>query len=235
MEQTALERLKSKYIFSIEGNIGSGKTTIIRHLQRLYGDQVILVEEPVKDWQNLEGENLLNKKNEDLNRWGYSFEAYVLITKMNELTKVAHLDKKIILIERCMLTDKVFFDINVENALSNPMEEAMFKNLYEFLSNNVYPKLSGIIYLDTPVDECIQRMILRGRKEEKSLTKEYLTQLDDNFKKVIKESGIPYLKLNGVYDLQHDLEKVDHELMDFMQKHMGNDVNGNNNEMDLDK
>ena len=62
-----------------------------------------------------------------------------------------------------------------------------------------------------------------------------MTQLDDNFKKVIKESGIPYLKLNGVYDLQHDLEKVDHELMDFMQKHMGNDVNGNNNEMDLDK
>ena len=62
MEQTALERLKSKYIFSIEGNIGSGKTTIIHHLQKIYGDQVILVEEPVKDWQNLEGENLLKKK-----------------------------------------------------------------------------------------------------------------------------------------------------------------------------
>ena len=139
---------------------------------------------------------------------------------MNELTKVALSDKKIILIERCMLTDKVFFDINVENGLSNPMEEAMFNNLYEFLSNNVYPKLSGIIYLDTPVDECIKRMITRGRKEEKSLTKEYLTQLDDNFKKVIKNSGIPYLKLNGVYDLHNDLEKVEHELMEFMQKNM---------------
>ena len=96
MEQTALERLKSKYIFSIEGNIGSGKTTIIHHLQEIYGDQVVLVEEPVKDWQNLKGENLLKKKNDDLNRWGYSFEAYVLITKMNELTKVAFSDKKII-------------------------------------------------------------------------------------------------------------------------------------------
>ena len=55
--------------------------------------------------------------------------------------------------------------------------------------------------------------------------------MDDNFKKVIKESGIPYLKLNGVYDLQQDLVKVDHELMDFMQKNMGNDINGNNHEM----
>ena len=238
MEQTALEKLKTKYIFSIEGNIGSGKSTVIHHLQRLYGDQVILVEEPVKDWQNLEGENLLDKKNKDLNRWGYSFEAYVLITKMNELTKVAFQDKKIILIERCMLTDKVFFDLNVENGLSNPMEEAMFKNLYEFLSNNVYPKLSGIIYLDTPVDECIHRMILRGRKEEKSITKEYLQQLDDNFKKVIKDSGIPYLKLNGLYDLNSDLGKIDHELMDFIQSNMGNNASTNthnNNDMDEDK
>ena len=238
MEQTALERLKTKYIFSIEGNIGSGKTTVIHHLQRLYGDQVILVEEPVKDWQNLEGENLLDKKNKDLNRWGYSFEAYVLITKMNELTKVAFNDKKIILIERCMLTDKVFFDLNVENGLSNPMEEAMFKNLYEFLQKNVYPKLSGIIYLDTPVDECIHRMILRGRKEEKSITKEYLQQLDDNFKKVIKDSGIPYLKLNGLYDLNSDLGKIDHELMDFIQSNMGNNASTNthnNNDMDEDK
>ena len=238
MEQTALERLKTKYIFSIEGNIGSGKTTVIHHLQRLYGDQVILVEEPVKDWQNLEGENLLDKKNKDLNRWGYSFEAYVLITKMNELTKVAFNDKKIILIERCMLTDKVFFDLNVENGLSNPMEEAMFKNLYEFLSKNVYPKLSGIIYLDTPVDECIHRMILRGRKEEKSITKEYLQQLDDNFKKVIKDSGIPYLKLNGLYDLNSDLGKIDHELIDFIQSNMGNNASTNthnNNDMDEDK
>ena len=113
------------------------------------------------------------------------------------------------------------------------MEEAMFKNLYEFLSNNVYPKLSGIIYLDTPVEECINRMIKRGRKAEKSLTKEYLTQLDDNFKKVIKESGIPYLKLNGVYDLKSDLSNVQHQLMNFIQSNIHDAVVPY--EMDLDK
>ena len=214
--------MKRKFIFSIEGNIGSGKTTIIHHLQRLYKD-VILVEEPVKDWQNLEGENLLKKKNEDLNRWGYSFEAYVLITKMNELTKVAFSDKKIILIERCMLTDKAFFDVNVENNLSTPMEEAMFKNLYEFLSNNVYPKLSGIIYLDTPVDECIRRMKERGRKEEKDIKAEYLTQLDQHFKKVVNESGAPTLYLNGKYDLKKDLPDIEKKLTDFVKEHISED------------
>ena len=219
MEESALEKLKSKYIFSIEGNIGSGKTTIIHHLQRLYKD-VILVEEPVQDWQNLEGENLLKKKNEDLNRWGYSFEAYVLITKMNELTKVAHLDKKIILIERCMLTDKAFFDINVENNLTSPMEEAMFNNLYEFLSKNVYPKLSGIIYLNTPVDECIRRMKERGRKEEVTIQADYLQQLDNHMKKVCSESGIPMMELNGKYDLKNDLPEIEKQLTNFVKEHI---------------
>ena len=220
MEQSALEKLKSKYIFSIEGNIGSGKTTIIHHLQRLYKD-VILVEEPVKDWQNLEGENLLKKKNEDLNRWGYSFEAYVLITKMNELTKIADSDKKIVLIERCMLTDKAFFDVNVQNGFATPMEEAMFQNLFEFLSRNIYPKLSGIIYLDTPVEECIKRMEERGRKEEKSIKADYLAQLDEHFKQVVNESGIPTLYLNGKYDLKTDLPKIEKQLSDFVKEHIG--------------
>jgi deoxyadenosine/deoxycytidine kinase len=220
MEQSALEKLKSKYIFSIEGNIGSGKTTIIHHLQRLYKD-VLLVEEPVKDWQNLEGENLLKKKNEDLNRWGYSFEAYVLITKMNELTKIADSDKKIVLIERCMLTDKAFFDVNVQNGFSTPMEEAMFQNLFEFLSRNIYPKLSGIIYLDTPVEECIKRMEERGRKEEKSIKADYLTQLDEHFKQVVNGSGIPTLYLNGKYDLKTDLPKIEKQLSDFVKEHIG--------------
>ena len=208
MEQTALERLKSKYIFSIEGNIGSGKTTVIHHLQRIFGDQVILVEEPVKDWQNLEGENLLNKKNEDLNRWGYSFEAYVLITKMNELTKNAFSDKKIILIERCMLTDKVFFDINVENGFSNPMEEAMFKNLYEFLSNNVYPKLSGIIYLDTPVEECIRRITKRNRGEECTIEKSYLNQIKNKMDEMCNDSSMIIIRIDGMYDCERDVKRV---------------------------
>jgi len=219
MEGSALEKLKSKLIFSIEGNIGSGKTTIIHHLQRLYKD-VLLVEEPVKDWQNIEGENLLKKKNEDLKRWGYSFEAYVLITKMNELVKAADSDKKIILIERCMVTDKAFFDINVENGLSNPMEEAMFNNLYEFLSTNVYPRLRGIIYLDTPVEECIQRIKKRGRKEEEAITPQYLSQLDQHFRKVVEKSSIPTLYINGKYSLETDLSKIEQLLSDFVKKNI---------------
>ena len=217
MDKTNLEKLKDKFIFSIEGNIGAGKSTIIKYLQKLY-DNILLVEEPVKDWQNIDGENLLKKKNIDMKRWGYSFEGYVLLTKMNELIKAADSDKKIILIERSMLTDKAFFDVNVMNGLSNKMEEAMFNKLYDFLKINLYPKLTGIIYVKTPVDACLERIKTRGRAEEKSLDKIYLEQLNETFNNVIDESGIPTLYIDGMYDLKNDIESVGEKLQKFVSK-----------------
>ena len=107
MDITSKEKLNDKKIFTIEGNIGAGKKTIINHLKTLFND-ILLVEEPVSEWQNINGENILEKKNLNMERWGYSFETYVLISKMNCLIKAAESEKKIILIERCMLSDKDF-------------------------------------------------------------------------------------------------------------------------------
>ncbi len=134
---------------------------------------------------------------------------------MNELAKAANSDAQIILIERCMLTDKAFFDLNAANNLSNSMEVTMFQHLFGFISNNLYPKLSGIIYLETPAEVCINRIEQRGRKEEKSLSKEYLEQLDKFFKKEIKESGIETLYINGVYDLKTELSKIENLIEKF--------------------
>ena len=46
MDKSSIEKLSDKKIFSIEGNIGAGKTTIINHLKQLFPD-VYLVEEPI--------------------------------------------------------------------------------------------------------------------------------------------------------------------------------------------
>lgn len=45
----------------IEGNIGSGKTTFLNHFQK--HDEVCLLTEPVEDWRNCGGVNLLVCKN----------------------------------------------------------------------------------------------------------------------------------------------------------------------------
>ena len=219
MDKTSLEKLKDKIIFSIEGNIGSGKTTLIKYLQQLK-DNLLLIEEPISEWQNIAGENLLEKKNADLERWGYSFEVYVLITKIKNLIKAVENDNnnKIILIERCLLSDKAFFDVNVKNAKSNSMENAMFNNFYDFLSQNVYPKLKGVIFLDTPLDECIKRIKLRGRKEEEKIDKDYLISLNDTFNELLQKVNCPILHVDGKYDLENGYLQTCEKILNFMEK-----------------
>ena len=56
-------------IVSIEGNIGSGKSTLIEHLKKNYRRKdIVYLEEPVKEWSNIKdknGTNILVKFYED--------------------------------------------------------------------------------------------------------------------------------------------------------------------------
>ena len=52
-EPSSIEKIKTKKIYSLEGNIGAGKTTILRILEKNFKD-VEFVEEPVKEWRMLQ-------------------------------------------------------------------------------------------------------------------------------------------------------------------------------------
>ena len=78
---------------SIEGNIGSGKSTMLKYFEKF--EDVELVPEPVAEWcnvggsfkelvlvkilsyQQLKGHNLLGKLYEDPKRWSFQFQSYV--------------------------------------------------------------------------------------------------------------------------------------------------------------
>ena len=64
-------------IFSIDGNIGSGKSTAVGLLKGKFGDNVIFVDEPVDIWnsiKNKEGETILKKFYETPHIWAFSFQ-----------------------------------------------------------------------------------------------------------------------------------------------------------------
>ena len=57
-------------IFSIDGNIGSGKSTAVGLLKGKFGDNVIFVDEPVDIWnsiKNKEGETVIDRPYENFN------------------------------------------------------------------------------------------------------------------------------------------------------------------------
>ena len=202
-----IEKIKSKKIYALEGNIGAGKSTIMKIISNQFHD-VEFVEEPVKQWQNLNGCNLLNAFYSDPKRWGFSFEFYSMLTKIQALLKAADSDKPIIIIERSILSNKVFMDLSNDLGKLDKMEYAMLINTYNFYLENVYPQIAGIIYLDTPVDECIRRITKRNRGEECTIEKSYLNSIKEKMDEMCNSSTMIVIRIDGMYDCERDVKRV---------------------------
>lgn len=215
LNQSLIEKIKTKKIYALEGNIGAGKTTILKILSNYFKD-IEFVEEPVNQWQNLGGENLLNSFYTDPKRWGFSFEFFSMLTKIKALLNVANSNKPIIIIERSILSNKVFMDISLELGKLDKMEYYMLMNTYDFYIQHVYPQLSGIIYLDTPVDECIRRITIRNRGEECSIEKSYLELLKKKFDELANSSTMIVIKIDGLYDYKRDYLRVCENISNYL-------------------
>ena len=213
--QSSIEKIKTKKIYALEGNIGAGKTTILKMIAKHFKD-VEFVEEPVKEWQNLGGMNLLDSFYSNPQRWGFSFEFYSMLTKIQALLKAADSDIPIIIIERSILSNKIFMDLSNELGKLDKMEYCMLMNTYDFYLQNIYPQLSGIIYLDTPVDECIKRITKRNRGEECNIEKSYLEAIKRKMDELANSSTMIVIRIDGLYNLERDTGRVCENISEYL-------------------
>ena len=206
-DKSLIEKIKTKIIYALEGNIGAGKTTIMKIIGQ-YFTSVEFVEEPVSQWQNLGGMNLLDAFYSDPERWGFSFEFYSMLSKIKALLNAANSDKPVIVIERSILSNKVFMDLSHELGKLEEIEYSMLMNTYHFYLQHVYPQLSGIIYLDTPVDECIKRITKRNRGEECTIERSYLQCIKEKMDQLCNSSTMNVIRIDGMYDCERDKVRV---------------------------
>jgi len=68
-------------IVSVEGNLGSGKTTFLKLLSE-HIPEITLMKEPVELWQNVQGHNLLELYYKNFKRWSFTFQTYALFSRM---------------------------------------------------------------------------------------------------------------------------------------------------------
>ena len=131
-----------------------------------------------------------------------------MLTKIQSLLKAAESDKPIIIIERSILSNKVFMELSNDLGKLDKMEYAMLMNTYNFYLEHVYPQLAGIIYLDTPVEECIKRITKRNRGEECSIEKSYLNALKIKMDEMCNSSAMIVIRIDGMYDCERDVKRV---------------------------
>jgi len=168
--------------FTVDGNIGSGKSTFCKLFAEKYNNIDICLE-PVNDWINLKDDstnkNILQNFYDDPQRWSYTFQNYAAITRVNNLTKPTIKDIKIT--ERSIYTDRnVFAKSLYETGQMSSLEWKMYNEWYIWLENILIEKMgkpSGFIYLRCVPEVSFKRLKIRSRNEESSVSLEYLNML----------------------------------------------------------
>jgi deoxycitidine kinase len=171
---------------SIEGNIGSGKSTLLAKIRAEHPDWYY-VDEPVGRWLETKqnDKNLLELFYEDRPRWAYSFQTFALLTRLQAINNTyqrALADgnpNAIIIMERSLETDSNIFAKMLHD--TKEMMDVEWKMYSEW--NKEFNKLDKaskrvVIWVDTPVDICIERIHTRGREGEDKIEKTYLESLD---------------------------------------------------------
>lgn len=189
---------------AIEGNIGSGKTSLLKYFKQ--NSLVEVIEEPVKKWQDVNGANTLDLMYSDPKRWSYLFESYVLLTMM----EIHHRPQTspVRLLERSAYSARYCFMENLHQSRTlSTVEYTIFQEWFEYLMTHEKPQLDLIVYLRTSPEKCLERIKQRSRNEETSVSMELLNSLHERYEEwLIKKDKFhvpaPVVVVDGNQSLQ---------------------------------
>lgn len=167
----------NKKWFIIEGNIGSGKSTLVDKLSQRSDAE--LIPEPVDVWLSIKGndnKNLLHHFYDDMDRYAYLFQTMVFKTRLQSLDKPQ--EKPIRFSERSIWTDKyVFGKTCIDDNKMNQLETNCYHTWFNWLEEKFRPQPTGIIYIKCSPEKCSERINKRGREEESHIPLSYLEKL----------------------------------------------------------
>ena len=204
------------HIFSIEGNIGSGKSTLVRvlseKLRYIAHTHVIYVQEPVSEWDNIKdrnGKTILENFYADQHKYAFSFQMMAYISRLALLKRVIKENPNAILItERSVFTDKEVFAkmLYDEGKIEEVNYQIYLKWFDEFIEDI---PITGLIYINTTPEKSKERVDIRARPGE-NIPLEYLKQCHDyhtgwinNFKKpvLVFDGNIDFIDSIGIQSL----------------------------------
>ena len=165
-------------ILSIDGNIGSGKSTLYNNLKKHYEDRsdICFVPEPVDDWKNIvdsEKVPILTNLYKNTAKYAFRFQMMAYISRLHLLRqKVKENKYKIIISERSVETDKnVFAKMLYDDGMIEHDEYQIYNKWFNEFLDDI--KLTGIIYVKAEPSICYDRVKIRAREGE-NIPIEYL-------------------------------------------------------------
>lgn len=200
-------------IVSIEGNIGSGKSTLINRLKQHYAgrNDIIFLDEPLEEWGEFTDEvdrDIFTLFNSYPNNYSLTFQLVVMHTMFTRLVKTQIMyPDALIICERSIQTGMdVFAEALRRRGEMKQIEYDALKLYGDHLRAEV-PR-SGIIYVNTSPIDCARRIISRNRDGERiGIT--YLQHLDDLYSVAVENAETEHeVVLNGEHSAENNLERV---------------------------
>lgn len=154
---------------SIEGNIGSGKSTLIEQLKRsICNERICFLEEPVELWNTIvdkEGITILEHYYKDNKRYAFSFQMMAYISRLSILKKAIESNQyDVIISERCLYTDKyVFCQMLYDTHLIDHLDYSIYNKWFDEF--NIISDIQ-YVYLKTDPLVSYERVVKRSRMGE---------------------------------------------------------------------
>jgi len=212
-------------ILSIEGNIGSGKSTIIDYLKKNYSknENIIFLPEPVDEWEQIkddEGKTLLTKFYNDQKKYSFAFQMMAYISRLNILRKTIEKNPgKIIISERSLYTDKyVFAQMLYDDQKMESVEYQIYNNWFHSFSD--LAPLHKVIYLKTDPNVSFQRIHERNRTGESSIPYDYIQNCHVYHDKMYDLITCSKKTIDCTNDFKENtdyFEKITKEILDFLE------------------
>jgi deoxyadenosine/deoxycytidine kinase len=169
-------------IYSCEGNIGAGKTTLISHIEMLANSfnkyQIIVLREPVDIWTTVrspDGLNILENFYKDPVKYAFPFQVLAFTTRLIMLKNAIkdNPDCEVIICERSLYADgNIFAKMLYDDGTMDDLSYQIYRRMYEDAVLE-FP-LSCVIYLTIPPELCAKRIVERARSGEENIPLEYL-------------------------------------------------------------
>lgn len=193
-----------KIRINVEGNIGSGKTTLSNALAEKLKADVIVLEE----FENNPYLPLLYK-NSDV---GFQTEMFFLVSRYKQYQNWRN---KFVISDYDMLKNKIFAEITIKN--QNDLEK--FNQIYDVLTKD-FKKADIIIYIETSTDVTYERIKRRNRDMEKVIEKNYLETVNNGYRNYFKKTKENFIKVDGdtfnVFS-EKDLNNLTEKIIDFSE------------------
>jgi deoxycitidine kinase/deoxyguanosine kinase len=200
---------------SIEGNIGAGKSTLLSSLKERY-PSAIVCQEDIEKWNTytIDDAPILEAFYKNKAAHAFTLQMAILLSRVKTMLKYREM-KKLVFVERSMFADTNVFCkmLNESDAIISDAQMGIVndwvKTFSEICSIDMY------IYLDVPVETCLQRVSKRNRSGETEISKEYLHHLHIKHQEWFRNEAfnIPTLHLTD-----NDDEEID-SVMRFIENH----------------